>query len=172
MAPAFDSGEIADSGIAVQDSAAPDEAGPDCGSPPLLHPEALPGVYCPFTAAGAIHCAASQQCCEAPEDAGGAASTCQALGPTCPIAGSLAWACNGPLDCASSDAGSVCCGQGAVFLDNACGFHRGSAFQGSYCANTCGAGEIAICDNTTDPCAPGTTCTPFKVEGLVLGTCL
>jgi hypothetical protein len=138
-----------------------------------LHPEVQPGVYCPFTAAGGIHCPASETCCEAPSDAGGAASTCELPGATCPFAGSLVWECDGPVDCAASDAGPVCCSTGgSVHTDLVCGYDRGSGLSGSHCAASCGTGEVGICAAATDPCPSGTACTPFKVAGVVLGTCL
>lgn len=149
-----------------------EDAGPDCGTPPALHPETQPGVYCPFTAAGPLHCPATEQCCEAPSDAGGSASTCEVLGATCPFAGSLTWECDGPVDCAGSAAGAVCCAGGSLYTDPVCGYERGTGFQGSHCATSCAAGELPLCAAATDPCAAGTTCTPFKVAGVVLGTCL
>jgi hypothetical protein len=146
------------------------DAGDDCGTAPALHPEAEAGVYCPFTASGSIHCAAGQECCETPSTVANG-STCQPTGAACPVTGSLAWGCDGPVDCAGSSAGSVCCAEGDVSLDAVCGFDRGSGFTGSHCAQGCAAGEVAICSETTDPCAQGTQCTPFKVAGVVLGTC-
>jgi hypothetical protein len=146
------------------------DAGPDCGTPPALHPETEAGVYCPFTAAGSIHCVAAQECCETPSTVVNG-STCQPAGAACPVTGSLSWGCDGPVDCAGNAAGSVCCAGGAVTLDSVCGFDRGSGFAGSHCAQACAAGEVAICSATTDPCPSGTQCTPFKVAGVVLGTC-
>jgi len=148
----------------------PVDAGPDCGTPPALHPETEAGVYCPFTATGAIHCAVGQECCETPSTVVNG-STCQPGGAACPVTGSLAWGCDGPVDCEGNAAGGVCCAGGVVALDAVCGFDRGSAFTGSHCAQSCAAGEVSICSETTDPCAPGTQCTPFKVAGVVLGTC-
>ena len=149
----------------------PVDAGPVCGTPPVLHPEVQPGVYCPFTAAGAIHCVAGQECCETPSTVP-LGSTCEPAGAACPVTGSLAWGCDGPVDCAGSAAGAVCCAAGSVALDPACGFHRGSGFAGSHCATSCATGEVSICAATTDPCAAGTQCTAFKMAGVVLGTCL
>ncbi len=148
----------------------PPDAGPVCGTPPTLHPELDAGVYCPFAAAGAIHCNAGQECCEAPSTSTGQ-STCQAIGAACPITGSLDWQCDGPVDCAGSAAGPVCCGAGTVANDPSCNFQRGSGFQGSHCAQSCVAGEVSLCSAATDPCASG-VCTAFKVAGVVLGTCL
>jgi hypothetical protein len=147
------------------------DAGPDCGTPPALHPEADAGVYCPFTPTGSIHCAPGEECCEAPSTSVDQ-SSCQAGGAACPITGSLTWACDGPLDCAGSSAGAVCCAAGTVANDPVCSYDRGASFLGSHCAASCVAGEVSICDTTTDPCPTGTTCTPFKVAGVVLGTCL
>jgi hypothetical protein len=146
------------------------DAGPDCGTPPALHPELDAGVYCPFAAAGSIHCNAGQECCEAPSTATGE-STCDAVGAVCPITGSLTWQCDGPVDCAGSASGPVCCGGGTVANDSVCNYERGSGFTGSHCAQSCVAGEVALCSAATDPCASG-VCTPFKVAGVVLGTCL
>ncbi len=146
------------------------DSGDDCGTPPALHPETEAGVYCPFTASGAIHCAAGQECCETPSTVVNG-STCQSAGAACPVTGSIAWGCDGPVDCAGSAAGSVCCAEGEVALDAVCGFNRGSGFTGSHCAQGCAAGEVAVCSETTDPCPVGTQCTPFKVAGVVLGTC-
>ena len=149
------------------------DAGPDCGSPPTLDTELDAGVYCPFTAAGAVHCGAGQECCEAPADAGGTQSTCEAKGATCSITGAIAWQCDGPLDCAGSAAGAVCCGHGAVNEDTTCGFHRGAGFTDTHCAASCLPGEVTICDSTSgNECPVGTTCTAFKMAGVVLGTCL
>jgi len=149
----------------------PVDAGPDCATPPALHPETEAGVYCPFTPAGAIHCVAGQECCETPSTVING-STCQPAGAVCPVAASLAWGCDGPVDCAGNAAGAVCCAAGAVALDPACGYDRGSGLTGSHCAQACTSGEVSICASITDPCGPGTQCTPFKVAGVVLGTCL
>jgi hypothetical protein len=149
----------------------PVDAGPavDCGSPPALHAEIEAGVYCPFTPAGSTHCGAGEECCESPSTSAGT-SLCLAVGSVCPITGSLSWACDGPLDCAGGDAGATCCAAGTVSVDPACGFRRGSGFSGSHCAQACAAGELSLCDTTSDPCATG-TCTAFNVAGNVLGTC-
>lgn len=151
-------------------TAPPPDAGSVCGLPPTLHPEAQPGVYCPFTPTGRTICAAGQACCIAPI-ASAQPSSCVAGGAACPVAGSLAWACEDALDCAGSAAGPVCCGSGAVVADATCGFHRGTGFTGSRCAASCGAGEVVICESATQ-CAAGKTCTPFKTSGLNLGACL
>jgi hypothetical protein len=145
------------------------DSGPSCGTSPVLHPETVPGVYCPFTATGAVHCAAGEQCCEAPM---GQVSSCQPAGIACPVVNSIAWACADPLDCQGSDAGALCCATGATTYDSTCGFNRGTGFTGSQCATSCGAGQIQICSAANDPCVIPKQCTPFKVEGLVLGTCL
>ena len=147
------------------------DAEPDCGTPPALHPETEAGVYCPFTPTGPVHCAAGQECCETPSTVANG-SSCQPAGEACAVAGSLSWACDGPLDCAGSDAGAVCCAAGTVALDPTCDYERGSTFTGSHCGTSCAAGEVPLCDSTLDPCPSGTTCTPFKVAGVVLGTCL
>ena len=110
------------------DDSGPVDSGPSCGSLPALHPETTPGVYCPFTATGAVHCAAGEECCEAPS---GQDSTCQAAGAACPIASSLAWECADPLDCQGSAAGAVCCATGTTAYDSVCGYYRGSGFTGS-----------------------------------------
>ncbi len=145
------------------------EAGDVCGFPPTLHPELQPGVYCPFTGSPTkTICAAGQQCCEAPS---GMASTCQAPGTSCPIPSSSSWACEDALDCAGSAAGPVCCGMGMVAVDPNCGFHRGTGFTGSHCAQSCAPSEVVICEGASQ-CAGGTTCTPFKTQGLGLGVCL
>jgi hypothetical protein len=148
------------------DSGSSTDAGVSCGSTPTLHPETEAGVYCPFTPTGSVHCAATQECCESPGSSSDM-SSCVDGGATCPITGSLAWNCNGPLDCP----GSTCCAAGTVAEDTTCGFERGSGFTGSHCAASCPVGEVVICDQTTFPCPSG-TCTPFKVSGVVLGTCL
>ena len=150
------------------------DAGPDtgssCGTSPVLHPETAPGVYCPFTEAGSIHCAAAQECCETPSTEPNG-STCEAAGASCPVAGSLAWGCDGPVDCQGNAAGAVCCAAGAVALDSTCGFDCGTGLSGSHCAASCASGELDTCAATTDPCPSGTECTAFKVAGLVLGAC-
>jgi hypothetical protein len=148
-----------------------DASVPDCGTVPALHTETEAGVYCPFTAAGSVHCAASQECCETPSIVTNG-STCLTTGTACPITGSLSWECNGPLDCAGSGAGAVCCAGGTVSVDTTCDFDRGSSFTGSHCATSCATAEVTICSALTDPCAAGTECTPFKVAGVVLGACL
>jgi hypothetical protein len=147
------------------------DTGPSCGTAPVLHPETAPGVYCPFTEAGSIHCAAAQQCCETPSSMPNG-STCQALTTSCPVAGSLGWECDGPVDCQGNAGGAVCCAAGTVALDPVCGFDRGTGLTGSFCATSCAANELQICAATTDPCAVGTQCTAFKVAGVVLGACL
>jgi hypothetical protein len=151
------------------DDSGPADSGPSCGSPPALHPETTPGVYCPFTATGAVHCAAGEECCEAPS---GQESTCQAAGAACPVASSLAWECADPLDCQGSAAGAVCCATGTTAYDSVCGYYRGSGFTGSTCATSCAPGQVEICSAANDPCVSPAQCTPFKVAGLVLGTCL
>ncbi len=151
----------------------PPDAGTDantCGTSPALHPEATPGVYCPFTAAGPAICAAGQQCCEPPLGSG-QSSVCAPSGTACGVAGSRVWRCEDALDCAGSAAGPVCCGVGAIVLDATCGFHRGTAFTGSHCAASCAAGEITICESAAQ-CPAGKTCTPFKTDGLAMGVCL
>jgi hypothetical protein len=157
--------------VTGEDAGGTVDSGPDCGTPPVLHPETAPGAYCPFTATGAVHCAAGQECCEPPP---GADSTCQAGGSTCPITGSLTWQCTDPLDCQGSDAGvgAVCCATGATTYDTACTYYRGTGFTGSHCALSCQTAEVQLCSAANDPCVSPTQCTPFKVEGLVLGTCL
>jgi hypothetical protein len=145
---------------------------PVCGTSPALHPELEAGVYCAFTAGtpSNIHCSSGQQCCEAPSTSP-SSSTCQLPG-TCPIVGSIAWQCDGPVDCAGSPAGPVCCGVGGtVALDSTCGFNRGSSFTATHCGTSCSSNEVSICTEATDPCPTGETCTPFKVAGIVLGTC-
>jgi hypothetical protein len=101
----------------------------------------------------------------------GSFSTCQTAGAACPVAGSSSWQCEDALDCAGSAAGPVCCGTGSVVLDSVCGFYRGSGFTGSHCAQSCGVGEAHICTSQAQ-CTVGTTCTPFKTQGLGLGACL
>lgn len=147
------------------------EAGPACTAAPTLHAETVAGVYCPFTTAGAIHCASAQECCETPSTVVNG-STCQVEGAACPVAGSLAWNCNGPVDCVGNAAGPVCCGAGTLAVDPTCGFERGTGFTGTHCATSCAAGEQTICAATTDPCPTGSECTPFKVAGIDLGACL
>jgi hypothetical protein len=156
-------------GTTVTTGDAGHDAGNTCGTPPVLHPETAAGVYCPFTAAGSVHCTAGQECCEAPSTSANG-STCEAAGTTCPITGSISWACDGPVDCAASAAGPVCCAAGTVSLDSTCGFNRGSGFTSSHCASSCVGSEISICSEATDPCSSG-TCTAFKVAGIVIGTC-
>jgi hypothetical protein len=145
------------------------DSGPSCGTSPSLHVETVPGVYCPFTDAGAVHCTAGEECCEPPA---GQASTCQAGGATCPISSSIRWECTDPIDCQGSDAGTVCCATGATSYDSTCGYYRGAGFTGSQCALGCATGQVQLCSAANDPCSSPTQCTPFKVEGLVLGTCL
>jgi len=159
MPPGIDAGH--DSGADAADV---------CGTTPVLHPETAAGVYCPFSPSGsAITCAAGQECCETPSSTTNG-STCQTTGTTCPIAGSIDWTCQGPLDCADSSEGPVCCGGGTVAEDTACGFERGSNFASTHCATFCQTGEVTICSAATGDCASG-TCTPFKVAGLILGAC-
>jgi len=149
------------------------DAGTDantCGTAPALHPEAAPGVYCPFTATGKTICAAGEQCCE-PPTATGQLSVCAPGGSGCGVTNALVWQCEDAIDCTGSAAGPICCGAGAVVLDATCGFHRGTAFTGSHCATSCTAAEVHICE-TQAQCPAGTTCTPFKTNGLALGACL
>jgi hypothetical protein len=153
-------------GSGVVDSGPPPPV-PDCGSPPSLHTELEAGTYCPFTPTGSVHCGAGQQCCE---PTAGDLSSCQAGGSTCPVTGSLVWECSDPLDCQGYGTGTVCCATGTTAYDSTCGYYRGSGMTGSQCAATCGAGQIQIC-SATSGCTTG-TCTPFKVAGLVIGTCL
>ena len=150
----------------------PVDSGPSCGTSPVLHPETVPGVYCPFTAAGAVHCAAGEECCEVPSGSG-AFSTCVPAGTGCPIVGSLRWECVDPLDCIGTDAGAACCATGGTTtLDPVCSYYRGSGYTGAVCAASCGAGQTTICSAANDPCVSPATCTPFKAAGLVMGTCL
>lgn len=168
-----DSSPGVDDSAVAQDTAAPDrgidggmEAGDVCGSTPTLHPETVPGVYCPFMQGGvAGTCPAGQECCEAPP---GGASTCQAAGVACPVLGSTVWACEDTTDCTS---GAVCCGTGTVQLDPTCSFYRGTGFKGSHCAASCVAGEVEICESSTE-CGGGASCVPFKTQGVALGTCM
>jgi hypothetical protein len=166
---AHDSGHDAD----VTDSAMPIDAA-DAGtctnpSAPVLHFRPSPGVYCPFgPAVMPIVCGASDACCE-PSLASMSASSCQAKGTACPVAGSAVWACEETLDCAG---GKVCCAAGTLAVDPVCGFLRGSVtLAATTCANACGAGELHICASQAE-CTTGTVCTPFKVKGLELGACL
>jgi hypothetical protein len=140
-----------------------------CGTTPALHPEVEAGVYCPFTATGNIHCTAGQECCETPSTTANG-STCETVGTSCPVAGSIDWVCQGPLDCASSSNGPVCCGAGTVAEDNTCGFDRGSGFVSTHCSTLCQTGEVTVCSAATGDCASG-TCVPFKIAGIVLGAC-
>jgi hypothetical protein len=159
--------------LAMTACTGPADAGTDastCGTTPALHPEAAPGVYCPFTATGATTCAAGDQCCEPPA-ANGQVSVCAAAGTGCGVTNALVWQCEDALDCAASAAGPVCCGVGAVTLDATCGFHRGTGFTGSHCAASCAAGEVHVCEAQAQ-CPAGTTCTPFKTNGLAMGACL
>jgi hypothetical protein len=146
----------------------PADSGPECGTTPALHQEVEAGVYCPFTAAGAVHCAVGTQCCETPVGVG-ASSTCVPNGTGCPVVGSIAWGCDGPLDCAGS--GGVCCASGSVVVDPTCGYRRGMGIQSSHCATSCATNEMVICDGPGE-CGGSKVCTPFKVAGVVLGTCL
>jgi len=159
VTPPVDGGSIHDAGHDVD----------NCGTAPTLHPEVEAGVYCPFTPTGSTRCMGGQECCESPANLTNM-SSCQANGTTCPVAGSIPWACNGPLDCASSSLGATCCGVGAVMEDTTCSFYRGSAFTGSHCATGCSAGEVILCDQAVQ-CTAG-TCTPFKVDGIAFGTCM
>ena len=145
------------------------DSGPSCGSPPLLHPQAEAGVYCPFTATGAVRSCRrrSQACCEGAgrrgDDLDVRSDDRRVPGPRL----RFDWKCNGPLDCAGSESGAVCCGAGAVQFDGTCGFYRATNVTGTHCANACLPGEIAVCGAQAD-CTSG-TCTPFKVAGVVLG---
>ncbi len=172
-----DTGRESDSGTAdsssPQDSGTPGDSGTaDCGSFPTLHPESMPGVYCPFSGNPSITCMAYQECCETPAGAG-SPSTCEMFGSTCPVANSITWECEDPIACMGNPgaAGPVCCGQGSVQLDSNCGYHYGSGFMGTVCAASCAAGEVTICE-TQSECPSGTTCTPFKTKGLQIGACL
>ena len=142
-----------------------------CEKPPALYAETAAGVYCPFSVAagtggGAATCTAGQHCCE---PASGT-STCTAAGTAC-TAGDTDWECEGPLDCAGSAGGAVCCGTGTVGNQVACGiypaFSYGSMFTGSTCAASCST--YVICSKQTE-CATG-TCTAIKAKGNSFGYC-
>jgi hypothetical protein len=161
------------------------DAGGDaaCHKPPTaLHPETVPGVYCPFSGpdGGAnVTCAAGKECCEPPSTG---TSTCVLESTGC-TAGDTEWQCDGPVDCAGGvSAANVCCGTGTIDTQIACGPYPAypyvSDFKGTTCAASCNGGtfnggtlSFIVCSQTSD-CPAGTpTCTPIEPKGGGIGYC-
>jgi hypothetical protein len=141
-----------------------------CRKPPKLFPETAAGVFCPYssaTGADDTTCAAGQLCCE-PETG---TSACQTA--ACATA-DISWQCLEAIDCAQSSGGSVCCGIGTLVTEPACGsepaYAHATAFKGTVCARSCGAGQFEVCEKTSD-CASTETCVATEAEGGDFGHC-
>ena len=156
--------------------------GVDCGKAAALHPETAPGVYCPFSSIDGgptTICTAGQICCQ-PSVAPYAPSTCQAESATdgggCPVAGSIVWECEGPMDCAASSKGKTCCGFGVPTKEAATcsnyNYVSGATGLGTVCATTCAAGQTEICDQAAGQCTAPAVCTATKYHGNQVGYCL
>ena len=167
----------------ADDAGSDDDSGPSCPMPPEhVYAETVAGVYCPFSAPPGgknVACQSGQQCCETPA-AANVPSTCVVDGTVCPIAGSTAWQCDGPLDCASSSSGSVCCGIGSIETAAACGmvppFPYVSGANGSVCQAQCatqasGQEEFQVCSQDSDCPASASNCVAIAPKGVVIGYC-
>ena len=150
------------------------------------------GMYCPFSGVDGGKTeywkAPSQVCCVAKfdEDSGTSlpsvcvdSTTILPDGGGCSTGpGSILFECEGPLDCAGSVGGAVCCGSGMVTNSNpACsvdagfGYVSGAAGKGTSCAASCAAGQTVVCAVQAD-CTGGTICTPTDLHGNHIGYCL
>jgi hypothetical protein len=137
----------------------------DCGHPPRLLDAASAGLHCPnVTDAGKPGtCAVGEHCCEQSSTAG-VPSTCAA---SCDGADAEAdWACQDRSQCA----GSVCCGRGVFRDEPACGFGVVHVFTGTHCSPACAAGELTVCEQSSE-CPAGQTCRPAKARGGEMGVC-
>jgi len=166
---ASDAAGTGDDGGGTGDDAA---SGSDCGKAPTLHaPKPDGGIFCPFSSADGgkdIYCPESDECCEA---AKGSVSTCAAKGSACP-AGAIAWECADPADCPASQ---VCCAHsgdaGAVTVQtDTCGPYL-SKFSGTRCADSCGAGELVVCEKSGECADAGGTCTAVRPKANDIGVC-
>jgi len=164
--------------------------GTDCGKAATLHAETADGgLYCPFSEVDGgptQYCSGATPFCCAPKctttPCTTAPSTCAAntvtggaTGSGCPVAMSYVYECEGPLDCASSAKGHVCCAAGTVALvAPTCSvgqsYVSGNAV-GTTCETACASGESMICDQATGECPSGMTCTPTKLHGNQIGFC-
>ena len=178
MAASDDSGPIADSGTTSETSTASDSGSAgdgNCEKPPKLFPETTPGIYCPFSAVDGgsdITCAAGQHCCEVPSGSS-SPSTCVALGTACPVANSVDWQCEAPIDCTvTGSAGPICCGTGSPTTATHCGvtWPEWTGFTGTVCAASCPAPGITVCETQGD-CGDAGTCTASKSNGNDFGFC-
>jgi hypothetical protein len=171
VAPGSDTGPVGDAGGDV-----------DCGKKSDLHPEDAAGIYCPFSAVGDggdKTCTGGEVCCQTPETEAGTPSTCAAAGTTsttCPVAKSIVWECEDPIDCVGSAGGSLCCGFGvAKKEDPSCtnyDYVSGASGKGSVCADSCTGGNI-ICETQAEcTAADAGTCTPVKYHGNAVGFCM
>ncbi len=175
-----DTGEVADSGTASDTSTAGDTGGSGgdsgtCENPPALFPETMAGVYCPFSAVDGgsnLTCAAGQHCCETPSGSS-SPSTCVAAGTACPVANSIDWQCEAPIDCASA-AGHLCCGNGTAMSVSSCGntWTEWTGFTGTTCATSCPNPGFVVCEQPSDCTGDaGTTCSKSKSNGNDFGYC-
>jgi hypothetical protein len=158
------------------------DAAVDCGTPSKLFKETKAGVFCPYSEvgdAGDVTCAAGELCCQpdAPDDAGVyPPSKCEKK--KCKAADDISWQCEGPLDCASSKEGPVCCGYGTPEKEapqcSDYAYVSGAFGLGTVCAASCAAGtQTVICDSKKGgECPSGTTCTPVRYHGNQVGYCL
>ncbi len=138
-----------------------DAAASPCGK---LFPTDGAAIYCPFQDAGGTTCAAPTQECCVPSVG---SSTCEATATACPVDGSVVLECEDHQSCAL---GHACCGAGTLATTDA-GCIVGSGLTGTHCRTACNSDELPVCSAEAD-CAPGKTCTPFKVRGISLGVCL
>lgn len=147
-------------------------SGSGCFKPPVaLHAEVEAGVYCPFSwttdGGKAKFCTGGQHCCE---PASGTA-TCAS---SCPTA-DTDWQCQGPLDCAGSSAGHVCCGTGTIKTQAACGafpaFPYVSLFKGTACATACASSYVVCSRDSECPGGGAGSCVAVEPKGGGMGYC-
>jgi hypothetical protein len=171
--PQGDSGSATDSGSDAHhhDAGQEGDSGACDKPPPGPYAELEAGVYCPFSAPDGGHnevCRPGQHCCEPSTGT----STCVAAATACG-ANDTNWECEGPLDCANSNAGHLCCGTGEIETQAPCGsypaFPYVKTFTGSSCAAACTA--FVICSQTSDCKTAGETCVAIRPKGNDIGYC-
>jgi len=165
------SGTTGESSV-VQTSGTMGSGGSSCDPPPKgPFPETTAGVYCPFGTPPAgktsAYCSAPTPfCCEP----GAGTSTCAAASSDC-ASGDTIWQCGAKIDCP----GGVCCANGSVGMQAACGtypaYAYGSMFKGTVCASSCDSSQFQVCGAASD-CSSGQTCVPIKAKGSDFGYCM
>ena len=123
-----------------------------CHKPPhALYKETVAGVYCPFSSGGAAHnltCTSGQHCCE---PSSGTATCSEWSSARADRRHRLK--CDGPVDCAGSSSGHVCCGTGTIETQPICGTYPAypyvSHFKGTSCQSSCGS-TFTVCSQDSD----------------------